>query len=63
MLPAANRMRRSTDFSSVVRDGVRARGGRLVVHHRAARAGPDRRRRVVGLVVSKNVGNSVSVTG
>ncbi|MDQ2797509.1 MAG: ribonuclease P protein component [Actinomycetota bacterium] len=50
-------MRRSTDFSSVVRDGIRTRGGRVVVHHRPGlqtAASP-----VVGLVVSKAVGGSV----
>jgi ribonuclease P protein component len=56
-------MRRSTDFSSVVRDGRRARHGHLVVHFspRPAEsvstdgtAAP-----LIGLVVSKSVGNSV----
>jgi ribonuclease P protein component len=56
VLPAAHRMRRSTDFSSVVRGGVRARGGWLVVHHLSALdAGPA----LVGLVVGRPVGGSV----
>ncbi len=56
-------MRRSTDFTSVVRVGFRARTGRVVVHHDPvlqttppdAESGPA----LVGLVVSKSVGNSV----
>ncbi len=49
-------MRRSTDFSSVVRDGARVRGGRVVIHHRAR---PGDKPPLVGLVVSKAVGGSV----
>ncbi|WP_129339924.1 ribonuclease P protein component [Cellulomonas endophytica] len=57
MLPAAHRMRRSADFEQAVRRGVRGARQTLVVHltttdHGAA--GP-----VVGLVVSKAVGNAV----
>ena len=56
MLPAVNRMRRSRDFASVVRDGARARGGAVIVHHkREHSAGPP----LVGLVVGKTVGGSV----
>jgi ribonuclease P protein component len=49
-------MRRSTDFASVVRGGVRARAGHVVVHHR-----PDLgdRPALVGLVVGRGVGGSV----
>lgn len=49
-------MHRSTDFSSVVRDGARSRTRRLVVHQRldAATGAP-----IIGLVVSKAVGGSV----
>ncbi|MGI8679581.1 MAG: ribonuclease P protein component [Jatrophihabitans sp.] len=57
MLPAANRMRRSAEFTSVVRSGVRARRGRLVVHHRSGLEPAAAAR--IGLVVSKAVGNSV----
>ncbi|MDT4929102.1 MAG: ribonuclease protein component [Pseudonocardiales bacterium] len=49
-------MRRSTDFSSVVRDGIRARGGRVVLHHHPSLNGGAPQ---VGLVVSKAVGGSV----
>jgi ribonuclease P protein component len=49
-------MRRSSDFTSVVRAGTRARGGRLIVHH-----SPDlgSEPALVGLVVGKPVGGSV----
>jgi ribonuclease P protein component len=56
VLPPAHRMRRATDFASVVRSGHRARRGCVVVHHRAAvHAGPA----LVGFVVGKPVGGSV----
>jgi ribonuclease P protein component len=53
-------MRRSTDFSVVVRSGTRARRGALVVHHApaltlAAPVAPA----LVGIVVNKAVGGSV----
>jgi ribonuclease P protein component len=68
VLPAAFRMRRSADFSSVVRSGDRVRRGCLVVH-----VGTPEPRRVdapapspevsgtplVGLVVGRSVGGSV----
>ncbi|MBO0898607.1 ribonuclease P protein component [Cellulomonas sp. zg-ZUI199] len=57
MLPAAHRMRRSADFQQTVRRG--ARGGRdtLVVHLTTSTdPGPP----VVGLVVSRAVGNAVT---
>jgi ribonuclease P protein component len=49
-------MRRSSDFASVVRTGVRSRGGAVVVHQRRdfGAAAP-----LVGFVVGKNVGGSV----
>jgi ribonuclease P protein component len=57
VLPAANRMRRSTDFSSVVRGGSRSRGAGVVVHQRLnLGAGAP----IVGFVVSKAVGGSVA---
>lgn len=62
MLPARNRMTRSTDFGVTVRQGVRAVQPDLVVHALRGRAddgdpgidGPK-----IGLVVSKSVGNAV----
>lgn len=57
MLPAANRMRRSTDFATVVRSGVRARRGVLVVHHASAMRATGAP--LVGLVVGRQVGGSV----
>jgi ribonuclease P protein component len=49
-------MRRSTEFGSVVRGGLRVRAGALVVHHRPALSEHPAR---VGLVVGKVVGGSV----
>jgi ribonuclease P protein component len=51
-----SRMRRSTDFGQVVRGGLRARGGTLVVHHRPHLGEHPAR---VGLVVGRSVGASV----
>jgi ribonuclease P protein component len=49
-------MRRSSDFAAVLRTGVRARRGDLVLHqHPALHTGPA----TVGLVVGKSVGGSV----
>jgi ribonuclease P protein component len=58
VLPSVNRMRRASDFGSVVRGGRRARSGSLVVHHLAhltTDAPP-----LVGLIVGKSVGGSVT---
>lgn len=58
MLPTAHRLRRSGDFSAVLRRGQRAGGdGLLVVHVLRIADRVDRTR--FGLVVSKAVGNSV----
>ena len=51
-----NRLRRSSDFASVVRSGHRARGGRRGVHQLP---GPAPAAPLVGLVVGKTVGGSV----
>ena len=76
MLPARHRMRRAPDFASTVRHGARAGGEHLVVHlllpptvldggttaptDRAGEAGgPDT---VVGLIVSRAVGDAVRRT-
>jgi ribonuclease P protein component len=56
VLPAINRMRRSSDFASVVRSGARAKGGPLVVHQRRDLDVPAP---LVGFVVGKSVGGSV----
>lgn len=56
MLAPAHRMRRSGDFATVVRSGVRARRGALVVHQQPSlHAGPA----LIGLVVGRSVGGSV----
>ena len=58
MLPARNRMTRSTEFGATVNRGVRAVQPDIVVHARRCvdgdHAGPK-----VGLVVAKSVGGSV----
>jgi ribonuclease P protein component len=56
VLPAAHRLRASSDFSEVLRRGRRAGGSTLTVHLVAGEgSGPAR----AGLVVSKAVGGSV----
>ena len=60
MLPSPSRMRRSADFSAVLRGGrytTSASTPTLVLHHRRElrEAGPA----LVGLVVARTVGNSV----
>jgi ribonuclease P protein component len=56
MLPAAYRMRTSSDFAAVLQSGRRARCGGLVVYLDPA---ADRSQALVGLVVGKSVGGSV----
>ncbi|UJW34204.1 ribonuclease P protein component [Saccharothrix sp. AJ9571] len=58
MLPATARLRRSEDFRSVMRGGVRAGRKRLVVHAIPGDAEGASGSRA-GFVVSKAVGNSV----
>lgn len=60
MLPPAHRLRASTDFTAVVRQGRRAGRLTLTVHLVAPAAGDgDTRPARAGLVVSKAVGGSV----
>lgn len=64
MLPARNRMTRSTDFRVTVNRGVRAAQRDLVVHSLAPGVGGDADPNTedapkVGLVVGKSVGNAV----
>lgn len=65
MLPAAHRMRRSTDFAETIRRGRRAGRRTLVVHLLRPAAGEGGSSTAgplpvqVGLVVSRAVGNSV----
>ncbi|MGD1239930.1 ribonuclease P protein component [Mycobacterium seoulense] len=59
MLPARNRMRRSTDFDATVKHGIRAAQPDVVVHVRRTDdrdAAPAPR---VGLIVGKSVGSAV----
>ena len=58
MLPAGHRLRRSADFHSTTRSGLRAGRSALVVHLSpsiAGSPGPGR----IGFTVGKAVGNSV----
>ncbi|MEO8106753.1 MAG: ribonuclease P protein component [Actinomycetes bacterium] len=57
MLPAAHRMRRSVDFAAAVRGGRRSARPTVVLHVRSRPACNEPA--LVGLVVSKSVGNSV----
>ncbi|OJZ64773.1 ribonuclease P protein component [Mycobacterium paraffinicum] len=62
MLPARNRMRRSTEFDATVKRGVRAAQPDVVVHLRRppdgdAATGPQAPH--VGLIVGKSVGSAV----
>lgn len=63
MLPAAQRLRSSSDFTAVLRRGRRAGRPTLTVHYLAAVASeafdPVAAPARAGLVVSKAVGNSV----
>ncbi|PZS20215.1 MAG: ribonuclease P protein component [Pseudonocardiales bacterium] len=56
MLPREYRLRRSTEFATVVRSGARARCRHLVLHQQ-----PSVRRDLpaIGLVVGRSVGGSV----
>lgn len=56
MLPAGHRLRRSSDFRSTTRSGLRAGRSALVVHVTVG-LGADPAR--VGFTVGKSVGNSV----
>jgi ribonuclease P protein component len=57
VLPARNRMTRSSEYSVTVRHGVRAAQSDLVVHALRSDASADGPR--IGLVVGKSVGNAV----
>ena len=61
MLPPANRMRRSAEFTAIVRNGRRVRCGTLVVHSLvpADPAGSAAVPPHVGLIVGRTVGGSV----
>lgn len=59
MLSKENRLRRSADFATTVRQGAKASSGRVVVYAKKQEpyvpSNPPR----IGLIVSKAVGNSV----
>ena len=57
MLPARNRMRRSTEFDATVRYGVRSAQPDVIIHiRRASEEGTGPR---VGLIIGKPVGSAV----
>lgn len=58
MLPARNRMRRSTEFDATVKYGMRAVQPDLIVYMRRAK-GCDGKGPRVGLIVAKSVGSAV----
>jgi ribonuclease P protein component len=58
VLPAESRMRRSAEFDLTVRRGSRA-GRALLTGHLLVRPGEEAHPPLVGLVVSKAVGNAV----
>jgi ribonuclease P protein component len=58
VLPAAARLRRRAEFTAVVRGGVRAGGGAVVVHLRVPSRPSDDPARA-GFVVSRAVGAAV----
>ncbi|OBI09423.1 ribonuclease P protein component [Mycobacterium sp. E2462] len=58
MLPARNRMRRSTEFAATMKHGIRLKQPDLVVHVRRA-SDPKLTGPHVGLVVGKTVGSAV----
>ena len=59
MLPARNRMRRSTEFDATVRSGVRAAQSDVIVHVRRADDGDAGNGPRVGLIIGKAVGSAV----
>ncbi|MEE6281678.1 ribonuclease P protein component [Georgenia sunbinii] len=61
MLPPRHRMRRSEDFTDAVRGGARSGTRTVVVHLREPTSAGDKPA-LVGLVVSKAVGNAVERT-
>ena len=59
MLPACNRMRRSTEFDVTVRYGVRAVQSDVIVHIRRGNDGDGRDGPRVGLIIGRAVGSAV----
>lgn len=57
MLPARNRMRRSTEFDETVKYGIRTVQRDVIVHVR--RADDDRTGPRIGLIIAKPVGSAV----
>jgi ribonuclease P protein component len=58
VLPARNRMRRSTEFDATLKRGIRAAQPDIIVHGRRGSDGEGTGPRV-GLIITKNVGSAV----
>ncbi|HHY07480.1 MAG: ribonuclease P protein component [Lawsonella sp.] len=59
MLSKENRLRRSADFATTVRQGAKASSGRVVVYAKKQEYYAPNNPPRIGLIVSKAVGNSV----
>lgn len=59
MLPARNRMRRSTEFDATVKYGIRTVQPDVVVHVRRGNDSQDYSGPRVGLIIAKSVGTAV----
>jgi ribonuclease P protein component len=59
VLPARNRMRRSTEFDATVRYGVHAVQSDVIVHIRGGNDGDERDGPRVGLIIGRAVGSAV----
>ena len=59
MLPARNRMTRSTEFDATVKRGIRTAQPDLIVHLRRASDADDDAAPRVGLIIAKTVGLAV----
>ncbi|WP_203802244.1 ribonuclease P protein component [Mycobacterium heckeshornense] len=59
MLPARNRMRRSTEFDATIKHGVRAVQPDLVIYARRGSDGGSAEGPRIGLIVGKAVGSAV----
>jgi ribonuclease P protein component len=59
VLSARNRMRRSTEFDTTVKYGMRAVQPDLVVHFRRGRTPQEETGPRIGLIIAKSVGSAV----
>jgi len=59
VLPARNRMRRSTEFDATVKNGMRAVQSDVIVHVRRGNDDDEGNGPRVGLIIGKGVGSAV----